>query len=92
MEVASGGIASAREGVSLPLSSGGITASLSKSHASTSLSGTVDWPLTLDELLNLFVSLLPEFVVLCQYFPLKRANLQSRVDHEKKGFGNKRRL
>ena len=82
MEVVSGGIALAREGVSLPLSSGGITAGLSKSHASTSPSWTVDWPSTLDELLNLFLSLLPDFVVLayfnilCQYFPLKRANLQ----------------
>lgn len=82
MEVVSGGIALARQGVSLPLSSGGITAGLSKSHASTSPSWTVDWPSTLDELLNLFLSLLPDFVVLayfnmlCQYFPLKRANLQ----------------
>ena len=85
VEVASGGIASARKGVSLPLSSGGITAGLSKYQPSTSLSRTLDWPSTLDELPNLFLSLLPEFFVLacfnilCQYFPPKRANLQSRV-------------
>lgn len=90
VEVASGGIASAREGVSLPLSPGGITAGLSKSHPSTSLSRTLDWPSTLDELLNVFLSLLPEFFVLAyfnilyQYFPPKRANLiQSRVQHRK---------
>jgi len=109
VEVASGGIASVGEGVSLPLSSGGITAGLSKSHPSTSLSRKVDWLSTLDELLNLFLSLLPEFFVpayfniLCQYFPPKRANLESRIHHGQPlnsgltgltwfGFGNKRRL
>lgn len=109
VEVDSDGIASARKGVSLPLSSGGITAGLSKFQPSTSLSRTLDWPSTLDELLNLFLSLLPEFFVLayfnilCQHFPPKRANLQSRVQHRQPldpgptgltwfGFGNKRRL
>lgn len=108
VEGASGGIASVGEGVSLPLFSAGITAGLSKSHPSTSLSRTVDWPSALDELLNLFLSLLPEFVpayfnILCQYFPPKTANLESRIHHGQPlnpgltgltwfGFGNKRRL
>ena len=63
---------SAREGVSLTLSLVAIAAGVSESDTSPSLSWTVEGPSILDEPLNFFLFLLPDFVILelIQHFNL----------------------